>query len=114
MKAFNISGVQFEVVQRESCYRLVQIGKGLPVTCACSACASRKPTTAQLRTAAYEAEQAKDYRRAAELYQAALDAYPYRDPKNQLANADREGLNRRARSMRTMVVNTERLCEVEA
>jgi hypothetical protein len=71
-------------------------------------------TTAQLRTAAYEAEQAKDYRRAADLYQAALNAYPASDPKNQLANADREGLNRRARSMRTMVVNTERLCEVAA
>lgn len=71
-------------------------------------------TTAQLRTAAYDAEQAKDYRLAAELYQAALDAYPVRDPKNQLANADREGLNRRARSMRTMVVYTERLCEVAA
>lgn len=71
-----------------------------------------QPTTAQLRNAAYEAEQAKDYRRAADLYQAALDVYPTRDPKNQLANADREGLNRRARSMRTMVVNTERLCEV--
>jgi hypothetical protein len=71
-------------------------------------------TTGQLRTAAYEAEQAKDYRRAAKLYQAALDAYPTAHPKNALANADREGLNRRARSMRTMVVNTERLCEVAA
>jgi hypothetical protein len=39
-------------------------------------------TTGQLRTAAYEAEQAKDYRRAAKLYQAALDAYPTAHPKN--------------------------------
>lgn len=73
-----------------------------------------KQTTAQLRDAAYAAEQAKDYRRAAALYQAALDAYPARDPKNQLANADREGLNRRARSMRTMVVRSEDLCGVAA
>lgn len=68
-------------------------------------------TTGQLRDAAYDAERARDYRRAAELYQAALDAYPHHHPKSALAIADREGLNRSARSMRGMIVHSERLCE---
>ena len=70
-----------------------------------------KQTTAELRTQAWEAEQQRDWARAAELYQAALDAYPATNPKSALANADREGLRRKARSCRTMVVRTEGLCD---
>lgn len=47
--SFKISGVEFKVVQRESCVRLIQFGKGLPITCKCSACATRNQTPEEAR-----------------------------------------------------------------
>lgn len=40
-KGFQIGGLFIPVVNVEPCYRLVQIGKGLPITCTCSRCAAR-------------------------------------------------------------------------
>lgn len=67
-----------------------------------------KQTTAALRDQAWQAEKACDWSKAA------LDAYPDTRPKSQLAAADREHLRRKARRCRTLVVHTERLCEVTA
>jgi hypothetical protein len=55
MKAFNISGVRFEIVQRESCDRLVQFYKGLPITCKCTRCAARNQTPEQARASCIKA-----------------------------------------------------------
>lgn len=43
-KTFNLGGLSIPVVRVEPCYRLVQIGKGLSLTCACSRCEARKPS----------------------------------------------------------------------
>lgn len=47
MKFYSVSGVAFKVVAPEPCLRLVQYGKGAPITCACSACAARNQTPAE-------------------------------------------------------------------
>jgi hypothetical protein len=39
--AYRLGGLVIPVVDPEPCYRLVQIGKGLPLTCRCSRCAVR-------------------------------------------------------------------------
>jgi len=44
VKAFTISGVTIPVVNREPRYRLIQFGKGQPITCQCSACAAHNQT----------------------------------------------------------------------
>ena len=49
MTHYTISGVQFKVVKPESCDRLVQYGKGLPVTCSCTRCAARGQTPEQAK-----------------------------------------------------------------
>lgn len=41
-KVFQIGGLTIPVVNVEPCYRLVQIGKGLPITCSCTRCAARQ------------------------------------------------------------------------
>lgn len=47
MKGFKINGVTFQQVRPEPCLRLVQFGKGLPITCACTLCATRNQTPAE-------------------------------------------------------------------
>ncbi len=59
--------------------------------------------TAQLRDQAYEAKKALKWELAAELYQAAFDAYPP-SQIGQLAEKDREALRSNARSCRAMAL----------
>lgn len=47
MKAFDIHGVVIQQIRREPCDRLVQFGKGQPITCKCSACSDRNQTPEQ-------------------------------------------------------------------
>jgi hypothetical protein len=69
--------------------------------------------TATLRNMARTAEANCQWAEAADLYQRAHDAYPT-GLGGGLAARDKEYLNRKARSCRTMVVVNERLCETEA
>lgn len=57
-------------------------------------------TTAQLRDAAREAAERLEWQTAADLYQAALDAYPH--VAGALADADRNRLAAAAQEMRSM------------
>ena len=57
-------------------------------------------TTAQLRAAAYAAEEARDYALAAALYQAALAAYPHTHAGSKIAAHDRGELLARLQDMR--------------
>ncbi len=49
MKAYNLSVLKIKVVERESCLRLVQFGRGLPITCTCTTCAARNQTPEQAK-----------------------------------------------------------------
>lgn len=49
MQAITINGVKFQRVMPEPCLRLIQWGKGLPITCACTRCAARGQTPAQAK-----------------------------------------------------------------
>jgi hypothetical protein len=40
--AYRLGGLVIPVVSPEPCYRLVQIGRGQPITCGCSRCAVHK------------------------------------------------------------------------
>lgn len=44
-----INGVEFKAIKPESCARLVQYGKGLPITCKCTRCAARNQTPEQAK-----------------------------------------------------------------
>ena len=44
-----INNVQFKVINPEPCNRLVQYGKGQPITCACTRCAARNQTPEQAK-----------------------------------------------------------------
>ena len=44
MQTIKINGVEFKAVNPEPCFRLVQFGKGLPITCACKVCAAKGQT----------------------------------------------------------------------
>lgn len=44
-KGYQLGGLWVPIVDPEPCYRLVQIGKGQPVTCQCSQCKARQTQT---------------------------------------------------------------------
>ena len=45
--AYKIGNLTIETVRPVPCLRLVQYGKGLPITCACPRCAARGQTPAE-------------------------------------------------------------------
>ena len=40
-RAYRLGGIAIPIISPEPCYRLVQLGRGQPVTCQCSRCAAR-------------------------------------------------------------------------
>lgn len=62
-------------------------------------------TTAQLRSLAYDAESARDYLKAAELYESALAVYPSHHVGSVMHRDDKAALAARAFSCRGMARN---------
>lgn len=62
-------------------------------------------TTAQLRSLAYDAEQDRQHLKAAELYEAALAAYPSHHAKSVMHREDKASLAARAFSCRGIAKN---------
>lgn len=51
MNQVKIDGIVFKSVNPESCYRLVQFGRGQEITCQCSQCKAKNQTPEEARKA---------------------------------------------------------------